>query len=206
MKTLCRKGIKGRSYCLFLEKRNSSLDGFQLAQAGIHVGLSSKPRGAKRTLEKQGKPRAQALGNNKSMAPTCANPGDILKPLELGGTGHPWEECGHFTEALERTRPNSLPPSPPHCSFWSLPQPPAEGGKNKCAVHRGNCRPLCRLSILALLKFRVACSRADKSSIRFLFRTCKAHAEPDGSTARFIALGPGKALPPDDLLPQFFSS
>lgn len=95
--------------------------------------------------------------------------------------------------------PNTLPPTPSH---FGLSRPPAEGGKNKCVVHSGNCRPLCRLSILALLKFRVVCSGSDEPSIRFLFRASKAHAQPGRSTTRFSTRGHSQAAPPDDLRPR----
>lgn len=107
--------------------------------------------------------------------------------------GNPSEECGYSIE--DRAHHTCLLLlHPPHFSFQFLPRPPVEGGENKLVVHPGNCRPLCRLSIQALLKFRVVCSGSKKSSIRFLFRTSKAHAELEGSTARFIALGHGGGL------------
>lgn len=145
--------------------------------------------------------------NRQEQGSNFANPSDIFQPSELGGAGNPPEECGHFTEALERSSQSPFPPRPhPHFSFWLLPHLLAEGGKNKGIVHSGNCRPLCRLSVLALLKFRVVCSGSDKSSIRFLFRASKAHAELDSSTAPFTALGLGEALPPNDLLPRLSSA
>lgn len=140
---------------------------------------------------------------DKNKAPTSPTPVTFFSPQSSEGQAIPRRNVA-ISLRLWNAHPSPL--SHPHFSFWLLPHLPAEGGKNKGIVHSGNCRPLCRLSVLALLKFRVVCSGSDKSSIRFLFRASKAHAELDSSTAPFTALGLGEALPPDDLLPRLSSA
>lgn len=96
---------------------------------------------------------------NRGTVPVCTNPCDILQPPGLRRAGHPSEECGCSTEVQGPCSSHfPSPPPPPTLSFRFLSCPSVDEGENKNVVHSRNCRPLCGLSILALLKFRVVCS------------------------------------------------
>lgn len=95
---------------------------------------------------------------NRGGVPICTNPCDILQPPGLRRAGHPSEECGCPLSSGALLIIFSSPPPSPTLSLWFFPCLQWIEGENKKAVHSGNCRPLCGLSISALLKFRVVCS------------------------------------------------